>query len=123
MRTRDWLASLLASVLAGALAAGCHGREEHVPGDAGAGRAAIERHQCGACHEIPGVAGASGKVGPPLTAYRKRVYLAGKFPQDQESLARWIRDAPSMEPRTAMPATGLTEAEARDIAAYLLQLR
>jgi cytochrome c1 len=69
------------------------------------------------------VASAAGKVGPPLTAYRKRVYLAGKFPQDRESLARWIRDAPSMEPRTAMPATGVTEAEARDIAAYLLRLR
>ena len=115
----DWPAAALAV----ALAAGCHGREEGLPGDAGAGRAAIERHQCGACHEIPGVANAAGRVGPPLTAYSKRVYLAGKFPQDRESLARWIRDAPSMEPRTAMPPTGVTEVEAHDIAAYLRRLR
>jgi cytochrome c len=123
MRARDWLASLLASVLAGALAAGCHGREEHVPGDAGAGRAAIERHQCGACHVIPGIVDARGDVGPPLTDYGRRVYLAGKFPQDPALLERWIRDAPSLEPRTAMPGTDVTEREARDIAAYLRQLR
>jgi len=119
MRARDWPAVAVAV----ALVAGCHGDGESVPGDAGAGRAAIENHQCGACHEIPGVADAAGRVGPPLTAYGRRVYLAGKFPHEPDALARWIRDAPSMEPRTAMPATGVTEAEARDIAAYLLRLR
>jgi cytochrome c len=93
------------------------------PGDERAGRAAMERHQCGACHVIPGVADARGTVGPPLTRYRERVYLAGKFPQDPALLARWIRDAPSMDPRTAMPATGVTEDEARNIAAYLSRLR
>lgn len=91
-------------------------------GDPQAGRAAIERYQCGICHEIPGVAQAAGKVGPPLTAYSKRVYIAGKLPQDGALLARWIRDAPSLAPATAMPATGVTEAEAHDIVAYLYRL-
>ena len=91
-------------------------------GDPKAGRAALERHQCGVCHEIPGVSQADGRVGPPLTAYSRRVYIAGKLPQDGELLARWIRNAPALAPATAMPATGVTEAEALDIVAYLYRL-
>lgn len=119
-RRRAWAVAIVLVV-----AAGCSSSESTpgTPGDARAGRAAIERHQCGACHVIPGVADARGTVGPPLTHYRARVYLAGKFPQDPALLARWIRDAPSMDPRTAMPATGVTEDEARNIAAYLSRLR
>jgi cytochrome c1 len=108
-----------------ALVAGC--AEPHaistVKGDARAGRAAIERHQCGACHTIPGIADARGLVGPPLGAYRHRVYLAGKLPQDPALLARWIQDAPSLSPQTAMPSTTVTDQEARDIVAFLYQLR
>lgn len=94
-----------------------------VGGDARAGREAVERHQCGACHTIPGIAGARGLVGPPLGGYRHRVYLAGKLPQDPALLARWIQDAPSLSPQTAMPRTAVTEQEARDIVAFLYQLR
>lgn len=116
---------VLVASMAAAAAQGCSGSESapRAAGDPGAGRAAMERHHCGACHAIPGVANARGEVGPPLAGYGKRVYLAGKFPQDPELLARWIRDAPAMDPRTAMPATGATEDEARDIAAYLSRLR
>jgi cytochrome c1 len=116
---RPWLAVVLATTIA----ASCSGSESAPRAIGESGRAALERNQCGACHIIPGVAGARGTVGPPLTRYGQRVYLAGKFPQDPALLARWIRDAPSMDPRTAMPATGVTEEEARDIAAYLSSLR
>ena len=94
-----------------------------VPGDPAAGRAALERYQCGACHAIPGIAGAHGRVGPPLAEYRQRVYIAGKFPQEPALLAKWIQDAPSLAPQTAMPNVGVSDADARDIAAYLYQLR
>ena len=94
-----------------------------IPGNPAAGRIAIERYQCGACHSIPGVAGANGLVGPPLAEYRQRVYIAGKFPKEPALLAKWIQDAPSLAPQTAMPNVGVTEADARDIAAYLYQLR
>jgi cytochrome c2 len=105
------------------LATGCGAPDagERATGDPQAGREAIAR-QCGVCHDIPGVAQAEGKVGPPLAAYSRRVYIAGKLPQDRALLARWIRDAPSLAPATAMPATGVTEAEARDIVAYLYRL-
>ena len=87
------------------------------------GRLALERLQCGACHVIPGVSGASGKVGPPLDTYAKRSYIAGKFPRDEALLARWVADAPSMSPGTAMPKVEMSAAEASNIAAYLYRLK
>ena len=94
-----------------------------VQGDAAAGRVAIGHYQCGACHIIPGVIGARGQIGPPLTEYGKRVYIAGQFPQDAELLARWIRDAPALDPGTAMPTLDVSDVEARNIVAYLYGLR
>jgi len=88
-----------------------------------AGRAALERFQCGACHIIPGVPGARGVVGPPLDNYARRVYIAGKLPRDEALLARWIADAPSLSPGTAMPKIEMTQAEARAMAAYLVTLK
>jgi cytochrome c len=107
------------------LAAGCGEQEAitAVPGDPKAGRAALERYQCGACHTIPGIGGANANVGPPLSEYGQRVYIAGKFPKEPALLAKWIQDAPALAPQTAMPNVGVTEADARDIAAYLYQLR
>lgn len=111
-----------------ALLAGC-GRTSDLPaevvagGDADRGRAALERHDCGVCHVIPGVRGAPGQVGPSLQDFAHRPNLAGKFATGGENIVRWIIDPPAMAPQTAMPAVGVTEAEARDMAAYLLTLR
>jgi cytochrome c1 len=88
-------------------------------GNAERGRAALVALECGACHRIPGVPGARGTVGPPLGDYRKRVYVAGRNPNVPDHLVAWIRDAPSLDPGTAMPDLDVSEAEARDIAAYL----
>ena len=90
-------------------------------GDVGRGRAALIAYQCGACHRIPGIPGARGNVGPPLDDYRERVYVAGRYPNVPARLVEWIRHAPTLDPQTAMPNVGVSEAEARDIAAYLYQ--
>ena len=87
------------------------------------GRIAMERLQCGACHVIPGVRGARGQVGPPLDNYSRRVYIAGKLPRDEALLARWIADAPSLSPGTAMPKIDMTPEDARAIAVYLYSLK
>jgi cytochrome c2 len=91
-------------------------------GDAERGRAAFQRLQCGACHQAPGVRAARGRVGPPLAGFARRVYLAGKWPNEPAYLLRWLRDPPSLAPRTAMPALVPDETTARDLAAWLYTL-
>jgi mono/diheme cytochrome c family protein len=94
-----------------------------VEGDPASGRRITARLQCGACHRIPGVQPSRGRVGPSLEEFGRRGYIAGLFPNRPAVLARWLSDAPAMEPRTAMPAFALTAREARDVASYLYTLR
>jgi cytochrome c len=106
-------------------AAGC-GRPSPVRGSDGdpkAGALLLSAHGCGSCHTIPGVSGANGTVGPPLTDYARRTYIAGKLPNQLDNLVRWIRDPQSVEPGTAMPKLPVNEAEARAMAAYLYTLQ
>jgi cytochrome c len=92
-----------------------------VGGDAGRGRAALIAYECGACHRIPGIPGARGNVGPPLDDFVERVNIAGRYANDPARLVDWIRHAPALKPQTAMPDLGVSEIEARDIAAYLYE--
>jgi cytochrome c1 len=92
-------------------------------GDATHGRLVIEAYGCGSCHTIPGVHAANGLVGPPLLYFSRRTMIAGELPNSPENLVRWIEDPRSVEPGTAMPRLGLTDAEAHDAAAYLYTLR
>jgi cytochrome c1 len=111
--------------------AGCRGNNptygvayaEALGGNPARGPAIAERYGCGSCHTIPGVTGARGHVGPPLLWWSRRTFIAGELPNTPENLVRWIRDPQSVEPQTAMPALGLSDAEARDVAAYLYTLR
>ncbi|NLG76199.1 MAG: c-type cytochrome [Xanthomonadaceae bacterium] len=115
----------LSSVVAFAFVACAHegGYEPVVSGgDAKRGRQAIAELECGACHQIPGVPGAWGRVGPPLAEYRHNVYIAGKHPNVPDVLVRFVRDAPSLAPDTAMPAIEMSDTQARDVAAYLYSL-
>ena len=79
----------------------------------------FRRYGCGGCHTIPGVPGADGQVGPPLSDLIHRVYIGGVAANSPDQLAQWIVSPQQFSPRSAMPATGISEAEARDIAAYL----
>lgn len=72
---------------------------------------------------IPGVRGARGTVAAPLTDFGERHYIAGRLPNNADNLTRWILDPQEVDPGTAMPSVGLSEQEARDVAAYLLSLR
>jgi cytochrome c len=91
-------------------------------GDPDRGASLIRDYGCGSCHVVPGVEEADGLVGPPLTSFGRRSYIAGELPNNADNLQRWIRDPQSVEPGTAMPDVGVTEIDARDIAAYLLTL-
>ena len=109
------------------LLVGCSSKEEKAArltgGDPGRGKVAIRQYGCEACHTIPGVAGATGIVGPPLDRIGSRVYLAGRLENTPENLMRWIRDPQGIAPGTAMPDLRVTEEDGRDIAAYLYTLQ
>jgi cytochrome c2 len=88
-------------------------------GDASQAPAVLRRYGCAACHTIPGIAGADGQVGPALSGIVHRVYIGGVAPNTPENLVRWIVSPQSLSPGSAMPPSGISEAEARDVAAYL----
>lgn len=111
-------------------ASACRGNSPEVPvnyqttlGDSSRGRALIQDFDCGMCHAIPGVRAANGAAASPLLWFSRRSFIAGEVPNTPTNLVRWLRDPREIEPRTAMPALGLTDDQARDIAAYLYTLR
>lgn len=91
-------------------------------GNPGRGARLIEQYGCGSCHTVPGVRGADGLVGPPLTKFGSRSYIAGELPNNGENLQHWIKDPQGVEPGTAMPDLSVTDVDAEDIAAYLFTL-
>ncbi|MCA1828729.1 MAG: cytochrome c family protein [Myxococcales bacterium] len=117
-------------VVAALLVCGCRGSFGEPPyavvpigGDPDRGAELIRANRCGACHTIPNVRGAHGVVGPPLTQFALRTFIGGELPNTPQNLIRWIVDPRQIEHATAMPKLGLTEAEARDVAAFLYTLR
>jgi cytochrome c len=88
-------------------------------GDASRAPPLLRRYGCAGCHNIPGIPGADGLVGPPLGDLRQRVFIAGKLPNTADNLVKWIVAPTIIHPASAMPNTGVSESEARDIAAYL----
>jgi cytochrome c len=92
-------------------------------GNARVGRDKIAYYGCGTCHTIPGVAGAAGLTGPPLTDFSKRMYIGGVLRNTPENLQVWIRDPKAVDHLTAMPRLFVTPSDARDIATYLYSLR
>ena len=91
-------------------------------GDAQRGASAIARYGCTGCHAIPGVTGHASNVGPPLDGIAKRTYVGGVLANTPDNMVHWLRDPQGADPGTAMPNVGVTEADAKDIAAYLYTL-
>jgi cytochrome c2 len=114
------------AIIALFLSLGCVACDRAPPtagGDPESGRLLLRQFGCGSCHVIPGVATADGRVGPPLTAVGRRVYLAGVLPNTPENMMAFIRAPHEADPRTAMPDLGVTGAHARDMVAYLYTLK
>jgi cytochrome c1 len=91
--------------------------------DAARGRRALYQYACATCHSIPGIVGANAPVGPPLTQIGTRGFIAGVLPNTPQNMVRWLRHPQAVSPKSAMPDLGVTEHDARDIAAYLSTLR
>jgi len=117
------VAPRLCLIVVAALLAGC---DAHLPeqepltgGNARNGKDLVRQTGCGSCHTIKGIPGASATVGPSLEDVKKRTYLAGRLENKPANLIKWIRNPREIDPKTAMPQLDLSEAQARDIAAYL----
>jgi cytochrome c2 len=80
------------------------------------------QYACHSCHEIEGVVGPKTRVGPPLTDWAQRGYIAGVLPNTEANLVHFIRDPHAAAPGTLMPDLGVPEAHARQMAAFLMSL-
>jgi cytochrome c oxidase subunit 2 len=77
---------------------------------------------CVGCHTVRGVS--AGVLGPDLTHFgRRRTLAAGMVPNTVDHLTAWILDPQRLKPGAKMPALGLSEAQARAVAAYLSGLK
>jgi cytochrome c1 len=120
--------SILAGLLLAAALSACddpvaRSAIERTGGNPARGRAVIRAYGCGTCHTIPGVPGAAATVGPPLAGVGGRTYLAGVLQNTPPNMMRWILTPQDVDSLTAMPNLGLSEDDARDVAAYLYTLR
>lgn len=92
-------------------------------GDSRRGAELVAAHGCTSCHTIPGIRGANAQVGPPLTSFGRRHYIAGQLANTPVNLVSWIVDPPGIEPGTAMPNLGVVAEDALDIASFLYGIR
>ncbi len=99
--------------------------QQAVPATAAAvadGAALFARSACVGCHTIRGVS--AGVIGPDLTHFGSRgTVAAGILPSTLDNVAAWVKDPPALKPGVKMPALGLTDEQARAVAAYLLSLK
>jgi len=120
--------SLVAAVSAALMLGACGGSAYRsaaamTGGDPDRGRAIVAKYGCDTYHTIPGVRTATARVGPPLDGVATRVYIAGHVPNTPRNMQDFIRYPHRHDPLTVMPETGVTEQDARDLAAYLYTLR
>lgn len=89
-------------------------------GDRLIGRQLLSQYGCTTCHTIPDIG--SGEVGPPLTGFAERQYIAGSLVNLPTNAMQWIMDPKKYKPNTAMPKLGVKSRDAVDIVAYLYSL-
>ena len=115
-----------ALLCAAVLASGCAKEEPAsrvVGGDPERGRLLVQQYQCAACHFIPEVQGPNGDAGPSLQYMGRLSYIAGSIPNQPENMIRFLQNPPAVKPGTLMPALGITDDEARHMAAFMYSLK
>lgn len=86
------------------------------------GRELLRVYGCASCHQIPGVPGPQGRVGPPLGTIAERRVIAGQLPHTPDNIRRWIQYPQEIEPGTLMPYLGVTDEDVDAMVAYLYSL-
>ena len=118
--------SMAALLVCAALASGC-AKEKPASrvagGDPERGRLLVQQYQCAACHFIPEVQGPNGDAGPSLQSMGRMSYIAGSIPNQPENMIRFLQNPPAVKPGTLMPALGISNDEARHMAAFMYSLK
>jgi len=91
--------------------------------DVALGRVLVSEYGCTSCHEIPGVRGSNGRVGPKLDGFVDQMYIAGQLTNTPDNLAIWLMMPREVSPGTAMPDLGISVEEARHMVAFLYRAR
>ena len=86
-------------------------------GNARRGLELIQNYGCTSCHTVPGLGQA--RVGPPLTQFAERQYIAGSLVNVPANVAAWIVNPQQFKPATVMPNLKVQPSEALEMAAYL----
>jgi cytochrome c1 len=114
-------------LLASAGLVACDGPPDRTPsvGDAdpARGQRLVMDKGCVACHAFPDVKWPRGGLGPSLENFGRQGLIAGRLPNQPGVLMQFVRNAPVLVPGTAMPPVAMSDQEARDVTAYLLQLQ
>ncbi len=103
-------------LLAILLLAACGHREDRLK--TSRAKSLIASH-CAACHQVPGIAVATGRVGPSLAHIGSQQIIAGYFVNSPEMLTEWIEHPQKLLPGNAMPEMGLLPDQAAAIVDYL----
>jgi putative membrane protein len=122
---RRLLALLLAAALTLTACGSSETREAEnlTGGNVRRGFTAVDKYGCAACHTIPRVDAAPATVGPPLDRIARRHYLGGHLPNTPGNMIKWIQHPQAIDPKNIMPELGVTDQDARDIAALLYTSR
>lgn len=96
-------------------------------GDVEAGRRVVESKGCMSCHAMSGVPGLAGSalpvsLKPEEFARGRRLAPDLRYVRDRQlpsQTARWLRDPIAVKADSAMPRVPLTDAEVRDVTAFL----
>ena len=128
MRSRCGLSLVLGFATIFLVGCSDNSEREHVAevttgGNVHRGAQMIQYYGCGSCHIIPGISGAAGLAGPPLSGVANRIYIGGVLQNTPENMVRWIRDPKGVDEKTVMPNLGVTKKDAADIAGYLYMLQ
>ena len=87
------------------------------------GQYVFEHEACISCHTVAGTV-ATGRYGPDLTHLMSRDTIAsGTVPNTEKNLLAWIGDPNQFKPGSMMPAMHLSDAQNKQITAYLMTLK
>src|SRR4051812_43384261 len=96
MKKNGLVAVSLCALVCGCLKERAQRADAMTGGIAEKGRAAIAYHGCGSCHNIPGIPGAIGLIGPSLQEISRRNYLGGVLANSPDNMIRWIENPPGV---------------------------